>query len=86
MGFASDRSASVRQRRWAVLPGTVVLAISLALCSTTTGIASATTYKPPPIPASAFSDHTGITSSTVTIGNVSTLVAGLFKGAEVGPT
>jgi len=84
MGFASDRSASVRQRRWAVLPGTVVLAISLALCSTTTGIASATTYKPPPIPASAFSDHTGITSSTVTIGNVSTLVAGLFKGAEVG--
>ena len=36
------------------------------------------------IPSSAFSDHTGITATTVSIGNVSTLVAGLFKGAAVG--
>ena len=38
----------------------------------------------PAIPAAAFSDHTGITATTVTVGNVSTLMAGLFKGAAVG--
>ena len=32
----------------------------------------------------AFSDATGVTASTVTVGNVSTLYAGLFKGALVG--
>ena len=36
------------------------------------------------IPSSAFSDTTGVTSSSVTIGNVSTLAFGLFKGADVG--
>jgi ABC-type branched-subunit amino acid transport system substrate-binding protein len=37
------------------------------------------------IPSSAFSDHTGITSSTVRVANVSTLaIGGLFKGALVG--
>jgi branched-chain amino acid transport system substrate-binding protein len=37
------------------------------------------------IPSSAMSDHTGITSNSVSIGNVSTLaVGGLFKGALVG--
>ncbi len=37
------------------------------------------------IPASAFSDHTGITSNSVRVANVSTLaVGGLFKGALVG--
>ncbi len=37
------------------------------------------------IPSSAFSDHTGITSNSVDVGNVSTLaVGGLFKGALVG--
>lgn len=35
-------------------------------------------------PASAFTNHTGITRTSVTIGNVSTLVGGLFKGALVG--
>jgi branched-chain amino acid transport system substrate-binding protein len=38
----------------------------------------------PAIPAAAFQDHTGVTSSTVTVGNVSTLTAGLFLGAQVG--
>ena len=37
-----------------------------------------------PIPASAFSDHTGVTASQVQVGNVSTLSLGLFKGAQVG--
>ena len=36
------------------------------------------------IPSSAFSDTTGLTSSTVTVGNVTTLFAGLFKGSDVG--
>jgi len=37
------------------------------------------------IPSSAFSNHTGITSSSVRVANVSTLaVGGLFKGALVG--
>jgi ABC-type branched-subunit amino acid transport system substrate-binding protein len=37
------------------------------------------------IPASAFSDHTGLTSNSVRVANVSTLaVGGLFKGAMVG--
>ncbi len=46
--------------------------------SSTTGSASR------PIPASAFSDHTGVSSSSIQIGNVSTLSLGLFKGAQVG--
>lgn len=37
------------------------------------------------IPASAFSDHTGVTAKSVTVGNISTLsLGGLFKGAVVG--
>jgi len=37
------------------------------------------------IPQSAFSDHTGITSNSINVGNVSTLaIGGLFKGALVG--
>ena len=37
------------------------------------------------IPASAFSNHTGLTSNSVRVANVSTLaVGGLFKGAMVG--
>jgi branched-chain amino acid transport system substrate-binding protein len=84
MRSTSERGTSSRRRsRWAVVPGTLVLATSLVLCSSTAGIASATTTKST-IPSSAFSDHTGITAKTVTVGNVSTLVAGLFKGAAVG--
>ena len=37
-----------------------------------------------PIPSSAFSDHTGVTATSVQVGNVSTLSLGLFKGAQVG--
>jgi ABC-type branched-subunit amino acid transport system substrate-binding protein len=39
---------------------------------------------PTGIPLAAFSDTTGLTASTVSIGNVSTLFAGLFTGADVG--
>ena len=38
----------------------------------------------PPIPSSAFHDHTGVTPTSVTVGNVSTKLAGLFTGAAVG--
>ena len=46
-----------------------------------TSTASAST---PAIPAAAFHDHTGVTSSTVTVGNISTQTAGLFLGALEG--
>lgn len=64
----------------------LVLAGTLTACSSTTSqpAANRSTAGTSGIPASAFSDTTGITSSTVTIGNVSTLFAGLFKGALVG--
>ena len=71
----------------------MVLATTLTACSstsstsTTTTGASATTGTSggsAKIPASAFSDTTGLTSDSVTLGNVSTLYAGLFKGSLVG--
>lgn len=36
------------------------------------------------IPSSAFRDHTGVTPSSVTVGNVSTELGGLFTGAVIG--
>ncbi len=66
-----------------MVPGAVALAASLFVCGSITTVASASTTKST-IPASAFSDHTGITAKSISIGNVSTLVAGLFKGAAVG--
>ena len=87
------RSGSWKSRTTALA---VVLAVGVgaAACSsssssstTTTssgGSSSSTGIPSRPIPASAFSDHTGVTSSTVQIGNVSTLSLGLFKGAQVG--
>jgi len=71
----------------------LVLALSLlaSACSSTNSNSSQTTASTTgsssssgSIPASAFSDHTGITKTSVTVGNVSTLTAGLFKGAAVG--
>jgi branched-chain amino acid transport system substrate-binding protein len=74
----------------------MVLAVGLgaAACSSTSssstttaaagGGSSTTGSTSRPIPASAFSDHTGVTSSTVQVANVSTLSLGLFKGAQVG--
>ena len=48
----------------------------------TTGVASAASSSK--IPSSAFQDHTGISKTQVKVANVSTLSAGLFKGATVG--
>jgi len=71
-----------RRRRRLALAAVLILAACLIACSSTQYAAASTSR--PAIPASAFSDHTGITDHTVSIGNVSTLVAGLFKGAAVG--
>jgi ABC-type branched-subunit amino acid transport system substrate-binding protein len=69
---------------------TVVLAVILAACSSTNSASSGSggsggaSASKDGIPQSAFSDHTGITAHSVSVGNVSTLLAGLFKGAAVG--
>ena len=66
----------------------LVVAVVLAACSSTTSNATSTTSAgggtSSAIPVSAFSDHTGVTSSSVTVGNISTQTEGLFKGAPVG--
>jgi branched-chain amino acid transport system substrate-binding protein len=73
--------------------GTVLLlATTMMACSSTSSSSTTTTTAgggssdgSSTIPASAFSDHTGVTSASVTVGNVSTLaLGGLFKGAVVG--
>jgi hypothetical protein len=68
--------------------GTIVLATTVAACSSTasSGGAPAGTGggSGASIPASAFQDHTGVTADSVTVANISTQTAGLFKGALVG--
>jgi branched-chain amino acid transport system substrate-binding protein len=79
-----------RASRLVVALSAVVLATVLTSCSSTnsststTATPSSSTPSASPIPASAFNDHTGITSTSVSVGNVSTLAFGLFKGAAVG--
>jgi ABC-type branched-subunit amino acid transport system substrate-binding protein len=75
------------------------VAVGMVLMLATTAMACSSPSSPPTtttatggggsssskVPASAFSDHTGITTDSVTVGNVSTLsLGGLFKGAAVG--
>ncbi|MGA8726120.1 MAG: ABC transporter substrate-binding protein [Acidimicrobiales bacterium] len=83
MGSIHDRTVT---RRWrgllAALVGAATVATTTTACtSTATTVASSTKST---IPTSAFSDTTGLTPTTVTVGNVSTLTAGLFEGADVG--
>jgi branched-chain amino acid transport system substrate-binding protein len=66
-----------------------IVAITVAACSSTASPAAGTSSfgsakSKAPIPASAFKDYTGITASSVAIGNVATLTSGLFEGALVG--
>ncbi|HZM58030.1 MAG TPA: ABC transporter substrate-binding protein [Acidimicrobiales bacterium] len=87
------RSASWRSRSTAL---GLVLAVAVvgAACSSTNSSSTTTTAASTSgssgsggsrsIPQSAFSDHTGVTSSSVQVANVSTLSLGLFKGAQVG--
>jgi branched-chain amino acid transport system substrate-binding protein len=68
--------------------GAVALVAMLGTACSSTNSSSTTTTKAGTstsgIPSSAFSDHTGITSTSVSVANISTLDAGLFKGAAVG--
>jgi branched-chain amino acid transport system substrate-binding protein len=68
--------------------GAVALVAVLGTACSSTNSSSTTTTKAgtssSAIPSSAFSDHTGITSTSVTVANISTLDGGLFKGAAVG--
>lgn len=61
-----------------------VLAAGLAACSSTNTSAAPATGSTSPIPASAFADHTGVTPTSVTVANISTQTAGLFRGGLVG--
>jgi ABC-type branched-subunit amino acid transport system substrate-binding protein len=84
------RSAYVPGRARRARPASAGLCLVLAAglltaCSSTNSApSSASGPSLPPIPSSAFSDHTGVTADSVTVGNVSTLLAGLFTGAVVG--
>ncbi|HVC68450.1 MAG TPA: ABC transporter substrate-binding protein [Acidimicrobiales bacterium] len=81
-------------RRPAALGIVVTVALVAAACSSTSSSSTTTTGGSgpgttsgggsPSIPQSAFSDHTGVSASSVQVANVSTLSLGLFKGAQVG--
>ncbi len=66
----------------------VLASLAAAACSSTNSSSATTTSSSgsagSTIPSGAMSDHTGITSTTVNVANVSTLTGGLFKGAAVG--
>jgi ABC-type branched-subunit amino acid transport system substrate-binding protein len=63
----------------------VLVAGLLTACSSTnTASTTAAGKTVAPVPPSAFQDHTGVTATTVTIGSVTTQLAGLFTGAVVG--
>ena len=86
MGESTRSSRRPTRSRMALAGACAVLvATVLAGCSSTnTSGTTSTGSGEPAIPSSAFSDHTGVTSSSVTVANVSTLAAGLFKGGAVG--
>ena len=80
------------KRRSAALGLVLAVAVGAAACSSTNSSSTTTTKasggsgggSSSSIPASAFSDHTGVTQTSISVGNVSTLSLGLFKGAQVG--
>ena len=90
----SDRSGRCHKGRKFVrasglaLPALVLGACTLSACSSTNppiqAAKSSSDSSRAAIPAAAFSDTTGVSPSTITIGNVSTESAGLFTGAIVG--
>ena len=83
----APRGSGPRRRRAARLVAgmsAVVLAASLAACSSTNSASANSSSTKSTIPKSAFSDDTGLTATTVSVGNVSTLLEGIFKGAAVG--
>jgi hypothetical protein len=82
---SADVAAPAWKRRLAVTLTVGLLSTILVACSSTASQApSTTTGSRSPIPPSAFRGTTGLTSTTVRVGNVSTLTEGLFEGAPVG--
>jgi branched-chain amino acid transport system substrate-binding protein len=83
-----SRRGRVFGRTWgSPLLAAVCLAVVAGLmtaCSSTNSTSSTAGGSIAPIPAAAFRDHTGVTPTSVTIGNVTTQSAGLFTGALVG--
>jgi len=79
-------SARAARSRVPVVAACAVLAATLlTACSSSNPARQATTSTSlPPIPASAFHDSTGVTAQSVTVGNITTELAGLFTGAVVG--
>ena len=73
-----------RSRLMAIAMCLTLVAGLMTAWSSTTGGGTAGAASLSPIPASAFRDHTGVTSTSVTIGNVTTRLANLFTGALVG--
>jgi len=71
-------------RRRALVATMAVVAGTLAACSSTASPGGPSTGSTDPVPAAAFSDHTGVTPTSVTVANISTQTAGLFKGGLVG--
>ena len=67
-----------------VLATGLAAVVAVATLAGTASVSSATTSGKAAIPASAFSNHTGVTAKTVVVGNIATLTAGLFKGAPIG--
>jgi ABC-type branched-subunit amino acid transport system substrate-binding protein len=83
----AQRFLSTPRRSLAVALATVtIVGCTITACSSTTQATQTTTSASDraPIPSSAFRSTTGLTSSTVTIGNVSTESLGLFTGSVVG--
>jgi ABC-type branched-subunit amino acid transport system substrate-binding protein len=85
---SARKGQPVRRTTGAAALAALVLAGALAGCSSTSSAPTTTTSasggSSSAIPAAAFKDTTGVTPSTVTVGNISTLFAGLFKGALIG--
>lgn len=78
-----------RKIRTGALALAVLVALVAAACSSTNSTPTTTTSTSgggggSSIPTSAMSDHTGISSTSVHLANVSTMTGGLFKGAAVG--
>jgi len=92
MRYSINGSGTKVRRRSGTLTVAMVglaLAGTLTACSSTKAQPAATSSGGTSsgtagIPASAFSDTTGLTATSVTVGNVSTLAFGLFKGANIG--
>jgi ABC-type branched-subunit amino acid transport system substrate-binding protein len=59
-------------------------ALSVVLTTVVVGPVPVASAATPAVPASAMTDHTGITKTQVDVANISTLSGGLFTGAAVG--